>query len=447
MATIKRDLRTGVPVWHERRVRRVPTHELHRDLRTDVLVVGAGISGALVAELLAADGHRVAIVDRRGACKGSTAASTALVQYEIDEPLIRLAKKIGEAAAVRAWRRSHQALQGLAARTRALGIACDAERRDTLYLAGDLLNAGALKREVEARRAAALETTYLTRAALRDRFGIARSAALLGYGDLEMDPRQLTAGYLRAALGRGARLYAPVEVTEVVAAARHVRARTKRGPAIRCRHLVFATGYELPHYVPATGHRIVSTYAMATRPQPRRLWPERCFIWEAANPYLYLRATRDGRVIVGGEDEPFADEAARDALLPSKIETLRKKLGRLFPRLDPTPTFGWTATFGASDTGLPSIGEIPGMKNCFAVLGYGGNGITYSRLAAEIIRTTLAGKVDPDADLYAFRGARARRPTRSKAPIGGAWRAIDVAGRIPTRDTQRHLKSTHSPSP
>ena len=381
---------------------RVPTQALRRDLRTDVLVVGAGISGALVAEALAADGHAVAIVDRRGPFRGSTAASTALVQYQIDVPLTLLARKIGEGDAVRAWRRAQQAVQGLAARTRELGIA-DVQRRDTLYLAGDLLDARKLKLEGQARRAAGLETKYLTRSALRERFGIARTAALLSYGDLEIDPRQLTAGYLRAALARGAKVYTPVEVAEVAAKARHIFAQTRQGPVIHCRHLVFATGYELPNCVPAKGHRIASTYAMATRPQPGRLWPQRCFIWEASRPYLYLRATPDGRAILGGEDEPFADADKRDALISAKTKVLRKKLAKLLPQLDTAPAFAWTGSFGASDDGLPSIGEIPGMKNCWAVLGYGGNGITYARIASEIIRTALTGGNDPDADLYMFR--------------------------------------------
>ncbi len=108
-------------------------------------------------------------------------------------------------------------------------------------------------------------------------------------------------------------------------------------------------------------------------------------------------------MICGGEDEEFSDEHRRDALLVRKVDTLRRKLHKLLPGLDLTVEFAWTACFGESATGLPSIGEIPRMKNCWAMLGYGGNGITYSRIAAEIIRTTLTGGNDPDADLYAFK--------------------------------------------
>jgi glycine/D-amino acid oxidase-like deaminating enzyme len=171
---------------------------------------------------------------------------------------------------------------------------------------------------------------------------------------------------------------------------------------------VFATGYEVPRGVAEKTHKIVSTYAMATAPQPRRLWPDRCLIWEAADPYLYIRTTGDGRVVAGGEDEEIADAQARDALLSKKVAAIRSKVGRLLPAIDTAPVFEWTGTFGTTTTGLPRIGEIPGMKNCWAVLGYGGNGITYSRIAAEILRTTLAGQRDADADLYKF----AKEPRR-----------------------------------
>jgi glycine/D-amino acid oxidase-like deaminating enzyme len=401
MLSPHRDLRTGVSYWQSRPMPRVPSSRLTRDIETDVLVVGAGISGALVAETLA-DEHRVVIVDRRGAAKGSTPASTALVEYEIDTPLTKLTRKIGAEDAARAWRRSHLALHSLSARTRVLGIQCDMMRRDTLYLAGTELNAGGLEKEREARRAIGIEAELLRRAELKSRYGIDRPAALLSHGDFTLDPRRLTGGYLRAAIANRAKLYAPVEVTDIETHRGGITAATKAGATIRARHVVFATGYEVPKFVPPDGHRISSTFAIATRPQRRNLWPEEALIWEASDPYLYMRTTPDGRVICGGEDEDFADDEKRDALIGKKAAAIGRKLHRLLPALDVTPEFQWAGSFGTTDTGLPLIGPIPRRKNCWAILGFGGNGITYSRIAADIVSAALAGKADPDADLYRF---------------------------------------------
>ena len=400
--TRKRDLRTGRSVWQEKRAPSVPGWELAGDADADVVVIGAGISGAMVADALSEAGLAVLIVDRRGPVRGSTVASTALLQYEIDQPLTKLSRQIGEEAAIRAWRRSRLALDGLGARIRALSLA-PMRKRDSLYLAGNLLDAEALSREGEARRRAGFETAFLGTAALKERFGIGRRAALLGYDNIEVDPRALAAAFLRIAIARGARLASPVEIVDLDARPRSVTLRTKAGARISSRHVVFCTGYEIPFGHEPKGHQAISTWAIATVPQPRRLWPERCFIWEASEPYLYLRTTPDGRVICGGEDEDFVDEEARDRLIEAKTATLQKKLAKLLPVLDTRADFAWAGTFGASTTGLPTIGEMPGLKNCWAVMGFGGNGITYSRIGAEIVRAGLTGKGDPDAELYAYR--------------------------------------------
>ena len=43
------------------------------------------------------------------------------------------------------------------------------------------------------------------------------------------------------------------------------------------------------------------------------------------------------------------------------------------------------------------------MDRCYAVLGYGGNGITFSMVAAQLIRGLINGTGDPDEDLFAFK--------------------------------------------
>jgi glycine/D-amino acid oxidase-like deaminating enzyme len=400
--TKARDLRTGRSVWQGERPPRFPRHGITEDTESDVVIIGAGISGAMQADALSEAGFGVLIVDRRGPVRGSTPASTALLQYEIDQPLTKLTRQIGEGAAIRAWRRSRLAVDGLGARIRALSIA-PAIRRDSLYLAGDVLDADGLAREREARRHAGLETALFDAATLGERFGIDREAALLGYDNLEADPVMLATGFLRAAISRGARLAWPVEIVDLDAKPRSVSLRTKDGHRIRCRHLVFCTGYELPFGKMPKGHQVLSTWALTTVPQKRRLWGDCCFIWEASDPYLYMRTTRDGRIICGGEDEDFVDENKRDALIDQKTRAIQRKLGKLLPEVSTEADYAWTGTFGASTTGLPTIGPMPDLRNCWTVMGFGGNGITYSRIGAEIVRAGLLGKGDPDAELYAFR--------------------------------------------
>lgn len=400
--TVQRDLRTGTPFWLRHGAIRVRSQPLGRDLKIDVAVVGAGVSGALIADALLRSGKTVAVLDRRGPVEGSTPASTALLQFEIDQPLILLTQKIGQQRAVRAYWRSATAVDFLRGRIADLGLRCGFRERQTVYLPGNVLNVTELKQEAAARAEIGLRSRFIDAKLLQAMTGIERRGAILSSGAGEVDPAAMVAGLWRSALTRGARIYAPTEVVDIQSGRSRVTLTTADGHVVRARHAAFATGYEVVKLVKPKGYKVMSTWAMATAPQPAKLWPGRCLIWEAADPYLYLRTTLDGRVIVGGEDEEFSDEERRDALIPKKIAAIRRKLARLMPALDTRPDFAWAGCFGASAHGLPAIGVIPGVARCFAVMGYGGNGITFSVIAAQIIQRAIQGLPDPDADLFAF---------------------------------------------
>jgi glycine/D-amino acid oxidase-like deaminating enzyme len=116
-----------------------------------------------------------------------------------------------------------------------------------------------------------------------------------------------------------------------------------------------------------------------------------------------LRTTSDDRVICGGEDEQFSESIRRDARNNAKTSRLEQKLSTVFPRVTARAAFSWTACFGASTTGSPTIGEIPGYPHCYAALGYGGNGITFSMLAASLLTAAIRDKREPRAGLFAFK--------------------------------------------
>lgn len=401
MLTQKRDLRSGTPLWLAHGLPRIP-HSKYSSQTYDVAIVGTGVSGALVADAVLQAGLSVVVVDRRKILSGSTPASTALLQGELDTPLVELEKKLGRGRAARVWWRSAQAVQALADRIQDLGIDCHHQIRTSLYLPGNVLDVKGLKHEAAARQKIGLRSAFMGRGALKDFVGLNKPGAIVSQGNAEADPVKLVAGLWKSNIKRGATLLANIEVTGVDHTASKVQLQTRAGPSLTARHVVFCTGYELMKFAKPRGYKVISTWVLTTKPQRNKLWPSRSLIWEAADPYLYLRTTQDGRIIVGGADEAFSDNAKRDALIEKKVAEISRKASRLFPEIDFEPDFSWAGSFGESPNGLPAIGPVKAMPRCFAVLGFGGNGITFSMLAAQLVSRQIQGITDPDAGLFAL---------------------------------------------
>jgi glycine/D-amino acid oxidase-like deaminating enzyme len=399
MATEKRHLRSGRSVWTEPR----PLGKtLTGDLGVDVLIIGGGVTGVLVAERLSRE-FAVAVVDQRGPARGSTTGSTGLLLFEIDTPLIKLREKIGRDAADRAWRRSDQAMRELMDRIEENGIDCGMTRCASIYLPGDVLGPDDLREEARARAECGLPSQWIDEKELKSRLAVQGDAAIVSGDSAKVDPVRFALGFLERAIASGTRCFGNVEVIGLHPCGESVIATTKSGPKISARHVVFATGYELPEYLSAPGGEIASTWVVATVQQPLGPDIHSALVWEAADPYHYVRTTDDGRVIIGGEDEGFDDKEKREALTPEKAKKLQEKLGALFPALNTSLEYVWSGAFGRTESGLPMMGVLPGMDNCYAILGFGGSGMTYGMIGSQLVERQIKGQADPDADLFRFR--------------------------------------------
>jgi len=57
---------------------------------------------------------------------------------------------------------------------------------------------------------------------------------------------------------------------------------------------------------------------------------------------------------------------------------------------------------------MPAIDWMPRLPNIYVAPGYGGNGITFSMMAARMLTGLITGQGDPDADLVSFQSKRQR---------------------------------------
>jgi glycine/D-amino acid oxidase-like deaminating enzyme len=232
---------------------------------------------------------------------------------------------------------------------------------------------------------------------LRDSFGFRRDAALYSQGGAEADPVLLARGLAQAARQRGAKFFTPVAVTDYDLSSGQATILTDGGHEIGAKWLILANGYEMPSFVPAKIHKVSSTWVVASQPGIGKIWPQNALAWEAADPYLYMRFTADQRIIIGGADEDILDASERDRKIPEKTRSLLAQFQdtRVTP-ISARPDYSWAGFFGTTSDGLPLIGRLPGHPNVFAAFGYGGNGITFSALAARMI-TDLIGAGTPSA--------------------------------------------------
>ncbi|MFP3442602.1 FAD-dependent oxidoreductase, partial [Pantoea sp. SIMBA_133] len=82
-----------------------------------------------------------------------------------------------------------------------------------------------------------------------------------------------------------------------------------------------------------------------------------------------LRTTPDRRILIGGLDANLNKKEK----LEQQGQQLLNKLHELFPSIETSIAFEWSAIFGSTKDGLPYIGKHPKYDGVYFMLGYGGN--------------------------------------------------------------------------
>jgi glycine/D-amino acid oxidase-like deaminating enzyme len=397
------DLRSGHPFWLVKNGLLSTYPSLRQSISCDVAVIGAGITGALTAYYLTREGVDTVVIDRRDVATGSTAASTALLQHAADTELVDLAEMVGEAAAVRSYRLGLDAVAKIEKLVHQIGDQCGFEAKSSLYLASVKSHVPKLRQEFELRRRHGFDVCLLDEADIESRYPFTAPAAILAAGDGQIDAFRLCHRLLEVSGQNGARVFDRTGIERIVPRRDSVVLTTDADYIITARRIVFATGYESQRYLKQKIGDLNSTFAFITEPvDPFPDWPEQCLIWETARPYCYLRSTEDGRILIGGKDTPFATAHRQEGLVKKKTKQLQRRLEHLFPETTIEISYAWAGVFGTTDDGLPFIGVSPEWPNAYFALGYGGNGITMSLIAAEQIVDHYLGRDNPDAQLFRF---------------------------------------------
>ena len=397
------NLSSGYPFWLVKHGLPFDYPKLDRDIDTDVVVMGGGISGALMSYHLTNAGINHIVVDGRTIGLGSTCASTSLLQYEIDTPLSQLHHKVGLYDAVRAYRlcdESIDVMEGIAAKIKFKEF----EKLDSLYFAAAKKDEKFIEEEFAIRKKHGFKVSLLNEEQILNKFDLQAPAAILSEHGAQTNAYSFAHELHQYSIKKGIQIFDRTLISTIEHKKDGVKLTTENNNIIQTKKLVYATGYESVKYIDKKIVELNSTYAVCSEQGNADDAPfkHKVMLWNTDDPYVYLRATNDNRILIGGRDERFFNPKKRDDLLPSKTIELVKDFKKLYADVEFNPEFSWCGTFGSTKDGLPFIGEYRGMANSYFALGFGGNGITFSLIAAEIIRDLILGKKNNDQDIFSF---------------------------------------------
>ena len=398
------DLKSNEPFWLVKNGILNSYPSLKETVECEVLVIGGGITGSLIAHQMVKDGYETVLIDRREIGNGSTSATTSMLQYEIDVPLYELIDQIGEEGAVKAYKACSQSIEDLDKITQELNSEAGFERKESLYYASKKKDVSWLKKEFEARKNAGFNIKWIEKEEILERYEFENTfGGILSSQGASVDAFHLAHELLAFNSKKGLRVYDKTEMDSVEVKKGFNLVTTKTRQKIKAQKIIYAIGYESALLIKEKFVDLKSTFAMVSEIDEKGSEKlNNTLFWNTSDPYLYMRTTSDGRVLIGGGDEDFRDPEKRDAMLDKKEKEILGDLKDLLPNYHFYTDFTWAGTFGETKDGLPYIGEHKDFPNSYFVLGFGGNGITFSVTGMEMASAFLKNKNHPLTEYFKF---------------------------------------------
>ena len=375
---------------------------LQQDMDCEIALIGGGITGALISHALLNAGYEVTLFDRRDIGQGSSSATTSMLQYEIDTQLLELSAMIGEDNAARAYHAGIEAIYTLEQLVQEQGIDCDFERKQSLYLPHSKRAVNGLREEYEIRQKHGLGVEWLDSTQIEQTFGMKAEAGILSSVAASIDAYRFAHELLHKNTSRNLQIFDQTDTAKFQTTAEGMEFKAN-GHAVRAKQVVFCSGFESLSLFKKDYAQVVSTFATVSEQNiemPSAL--QHTMFWDTGNPYIYGRTTADKRLLIGGEDVKWNGGGYRESMKARKAAKLIKKLERLIPSLNFIEDFHWAGAFGITKDGLPFIGRQRDYPNAVFVLGFGGNGITFSVQAMELVLHALNGRSHLLLDMYRF---------------------------------------------
>ncbi|HST29940.1 MAG TPA: FAD-dependent oxidoreductase [Chthoniobacterales bacterium] len=368
---------------------------LGADLKVDVLVVGAGITGITAAYLLKKAGVSIALIERERVASIDTGHTTAHLTYVTDDSLETLTR-LGRDHAQATWDAGACAIDEIDRIVREEKIDCEYSRvpgflHASLFGEGGKDERADLKKEADLAQQLGFDAAFVEAV---PHFGV---PGVRFANQAKFHPRKYLRRLVEIIADGGAHIFEESAAEEFDAEKRRAKVN---GHWISFDRVVIATNNPLMGLATVTSASLLQTklslyssYVLGAR-IPRGSLPIALF-WDTVDPYHYLRIDRHADfdyAVFGGDDHKTGQVTDTEKCYAQLVPKLKK----IAP--DAEIDHRWSGQVIMTNDDLPYIGQ--NADGQFIATGYCGNGITFGTVASMMARDWAIGAKNPWTDLF-----------------------------------------------
>jgi glycine/D-amino acid oxidase-like deaminating enzyme/nitrite reductase/ring-hydroxylating ferredoxin subunit len=382
--------------------------KLAQDLKTNVCVVGSGISGISIAYELVLRGLKVVMIDAREPISGESGRTSGHLANALDDGYVEIAKKHGFEGAKAAAESHTWALNRVGQIVEQLGISCEYRKLPGIdisqYPKGDQRHdeeMKGLKEEGEQASKLGLDVTYHDGYAVKGWTGkIDQRDALIFHGQATFHPTKYLVGVLKwLAEQPNFSCYTRTRMTSIKEKGvlnKEVHVTTDDGYTITCQNAVEATCIPLQKLSVVAELGYYRSYCIAIRVPKGSI--EDCLLYDQADAYKYIRFThcdeKDDYLVIGGCDHKVGQESEE-----GRFKELEDWVRARFTQAG-SVDYQWSGQIFEPIDYMAFIGKNSGNSNIYIVTGDSGNGLTHGVIAGRLIADEIQDLDNPWSKLY-----------------------------------------------
>ena len=360
------------------------------DLKTEVLVIGGGLSGLLCAYELCKAGREVTVVTENTVADGATRFSSGILFCDGGPELSHLKRTVGLREGAEWYRAARGALPQLEKLLDDTGSQCDFSRRESFYYTAYSSSVDALREEYLLRHHLGLNCRWLKKEACEESFSFPCEGGILSEDGAVFNPVKFGKDLADWLSLHGGAVFEGSRVESIERGDGGYRCRCN-GFSVQAKKIVDARGGEALRKRPELGRRVTVFFVVTEPISVFRGWPGECLI-KSRDEFSYLRTTPDRRILFAGEASsalsPEGKIGALDAspLCRVKYRNLEEELQEMFfgiPRV--RKEYGFCQSEVLPKRGLPYVGRDPQWEGVYYLYAFGECGLAGALLGSAWI--------------------------------------------------------------